>query len=79
MYHSIEGGLIITKDVKLLKKIAFIRNFGFKSPEAFETLGINGKNSEFHAAMGVVNLEFIGEIHEKRKYDIKRRIFYDMV
>ena len=67
LYHSIEGGLIITKDPDLLRKLAFMRNFGFNGPEAFEELGINGKNSEFHAAMGLSNLEYIKSIHEKRK------------
>src|SRR5690606_7770247 len=49
-------------------------------PEAFAELGINGKNSEFHAAMGLANLSHIGSIHNKRKelterYDQKLRKF----
>lgn len=67
LYHSGEGGLVVTKDKEILKKLAFIRNFGFNGPEAFETLGINGKNSEFHAAMGLANFKYIHEIHNKRK------------
>jgi len=67
LYHSIEGGLIITKNPDLLKKMAFMRNFGFHGPEAFAELGINGKNSEFHAAMGLANLKFIEQILTRRK------------
>lgn len=67
LYHSIEGGLIVTKNPDLLKKLAYIRNFGFDGPERFAELGINGKNSEFHAAMGLVNLKYIDSIIEKRK------------
>ncbi|MDO4763881.1 MAG: DegT/DnrJ/EryC1/StrS family aminotransferase [Flavobacteriaceae bacterium] len=67
LYHSVEGGLVVTKDADMLKKLAFIRNFGFDGPESFAELGINGKNSEFHAAMGLANLQFIDEIREKRK------------
>lgn len=67
LFHSIEGGLIFTKDPVLLKKLAYMRNFGFEGPETFIELGINGKNSEFHAAMGLINLKYIDEIHEKRK------------
>jgi len=67
LYHSGEGGLLITKDPALLKKLAYIRNFGFDGPEAFSELGINGKNSEFHAAMGLANLPYIEANHEKRK------------
>ncbi|WP_028120939.1 DegT/DnrJ/EryC1/StrS family aminotransferase [Epilithonimonas tenax] len=67
LYHSTEGGLIFTKDANLLKKLAYIRNFGFDGPESFAELGLNGKNSEFHAAMGLANLKYIDSIHRKRK------------
>ncbi|ANF50405.1 aminotransferase DegT [Chryseobacterium glaciei] len=67
LYHSIEGGLIITKDSELLKKLSFIRNFGISGFDSFSELGINGKNSEFHAAMGLTNLKYISKIHDKRK------------
>lgn len=78
LYHSVEGGLIITKDASLLKKLAHMRNFGFSGPESFSELGINGKNSEFHAAMGLANLKYVEQISRKRKelterYDEKLR------
>lgn len=72
LYHSVEGGLVITKNPDLLKKIAYMRNFGFNGPEAFAELGINGKNSEFHAAMGLANLPFINQILSKRQLLSKR-------
>ncbi|MCQ9636428.1 DegT/DnrJ/EryC1/StrS family aminotransferase [Chryseobacterium sp. WG23] len=67
LYHSIEGGLVITQNADLLKKLASIRNFGISGYDSFSELGINGKNSEFHAAMGLANLKYISDIHEKRK------------
>ena len=67
LYHSIEGGLIFSKEAKVFQKLRSIRNFGFAGPETFDELGINGKNSEFHAAMGLVNLKYIKEICQKRK------------
>ena len=67
LYHSIEGGLVITKCPDLLKKLASIRNFGIAGFDSFDELGINGKNSEFHAAMGLVNLNYIKAIHHRRK------------
>lgn len=67
LYHSVEGGLLITKKPAMLKKLAYMRNFGFNGPEAFAELGINGKNSEFHAAMGLANLKYLEDIHNKRK------------
>lgn len=67
LYHSIEGGLLVTQNADLLKRLSCIRNFGFNSTITFNELGINGKNSEFHAAMGLVNLKYINHILEKRK------------
>ncbi len=67
LYHSVEGGLVVTKDAALLKRLAYMRNFGFDGPESFADLGINGKNSEYHAAMGLANLKYLEMIHNKRK------------
>lgn len=67
LYHTIEGGAVFTNNPDLLKKMAFMRNFGHNGPEDFAEVGINGKNSEFHAAMGLVNLKYVNEILESRK------------
>ncbi len=67
LFHTIEGGAIITRSADLLKKTAYMRNFGHNGPMDFAELGINGKNSEFHAAMGLVNLKHIESILEKRR------------
>jgi dTDP-4-amino-4,6-dideoxygalactose transaminase len=72
LYHSIEGGLVVTQDAHLLKRLAHIRNFGFNGPETFTELGINAKNSEFHAAMGLLNLKYINDINQKRKEIVER-------
>lgn len=66
LYHSTEGGLVITKNPALLKKVALMRNFGISDFNQFGELGINGKNSEFHAAMGLANLKYIDSIIKKR-------------
>lgn len=67
LYHSIEGGLVVTKDPDLLKKMACMRNFGISGFDSFAELGVNAKNSEFHAAMGLVNLNYVDEIIKKRR------------
>jgi len=67
LYHSGEGGLIACNDEKVSKKMKFMRNFGISGFDSFATLGINGKNSEFHAAMGLANILHIPEIHERRR------------
>lgn len=67
LFHTVEGGAIFTKDPKLLKRLARMRNFGHSGIAEFDGIGINGKNSEFHAAMGLVNLPYAGQIIAKRK------------
>ena len=72
IFHTIEGGAVFTQDPELLKKMAFMRNFGHNGPEHFADIGINGKNSEFHAAMGLVNLRYISKIAENRRLQYDR-------
>ena len=68
LFHTIEGGAVITPDAELTKKMVLLRNFGHSGPENFDGVGINAKNSEFHALMGVINLRYITEIMSKRKH-----------
>jgi dTDP-4-amino-4,6-dideoxygalactose transaminase len=67
LFHTIEGGAVVTNSAELTKKMAYLRNFGHNGPEKFELAGVNGKNSEFHAAMGLCNLEYIDDILKNRK------------
>ena len=80
LFHTVEGGFIASKDPHLLKDMAYLRNFGHDGPEKFYSLGINGKNSEFHAAMGLTNLKYLDDIVNHRKklserYDLKLKTF----
>lgn len=68
IFHTIEGGAVISKHPELLKKMSLLRNFGHDGPNKFGDVGINGKNSEFHAAMGLCNLNHIEDILETRKH-----------
>jgi dTDP-4-amino-4,6-dideoxygalactose transaminase len=67
LMHSVEGGLVITKDPELLKRMSYMRNFGHDGSEKYNGIGINGKNSEFHAAMGICVLDDVDYILDKRK------------
>jgi len=71
LFHTIEGGAVFTKSPDLLKKMAYLRNFGHDGPENFALAGINGKNSEFHAAMGLCNLEYIDSILSSAKASVE--------
>lgn len=67
LYHTVEGGAVFTNDKKILKVMSYMRNFGHETYETYSGVGINGKNSEFHAAMGLVNLKYADSILENRK------------
>lgn len=66
IFHSVEGGLLVAKSPLLLDRLEKIRNFGISGFNTFSVLGINGKNSEFHAAMGLANLKYVDQIKQKR-------------
>jgi dTDP-4-amino-4,6-dideoxygalactose transaminase len=66
IFHTVEGGCIIVKDDALAEKIKLIRSFGHVGDDYF-AVGINGKNSEFHAAMGLANLPYLDAIMASRK------------
>ncbi|MBX2955397.1 MAG: DegT/DnrJ/EryC1/StrS family aminotransferase [Cyclobacteriaceae bacterium] len=76
LFHTIEGGGVVTNSAELLKRMAYMRNFGHDGPEKFAEVGINGKNSEYHAAMGLVNLSHIDAIRSARKIQSE---YYDKV
>lgn len=67
LYHTVEGGAVVTTSPELTYRLSKLRNFGFKTSESFDGIGINGKNSEFHAAMGLCNLKHVDDILETRK------------
>ncbi len=69
LFHTIEGGAVVSKDPEIIRKLSLLRNFGHDGFYKFTGLGINGKNSEMHAAMGLCNLNHIEKILEKRKND----------
>lgn len=67
LFHTIEGGAVFSPDSQLSEQMGLLRNFGHTSPVTFGSIGINAKNSEMHAAMGLCCMEHINEIITKRK------------
>jgi len=60
--NCFEGGAVVTNNDDLAEKMRLMRNFGFQGFDNVIYLGVNGKMSEVHAAMGLTNLEAIEEI-----------------
>ncbi|MGI4885529.1 MAG: DegT/DnrJ/EryC1/StrS family aminotransferase [Janthinobacterium lividum] len=52
LFHTGEGGAVIVHDAALSKKVNLLKSFGHVGDEHF-ILGINAKNSELHAALGL--------------------------
>jgi dTDP-4-amino-4,6-dideoxygalactose transaminase len=71
LFHTVEGGSVSTKDPELARRMSLMRNFGHSGPEKFDGIGINGKNSEFHAAMGLVNLNYVDSILKERRQAVE--------
>lgn len=74
LYNSIEGGCLTYNDENLVRKIYNLRNFGIRSEELVEEIGINGKMNEIQAAIGLLNLDLYKAEQEKRA---KVKAFYD--
>lgn len=66
IFHTIEGGALVTNNDEVASKISYMRNFGYNGPEDFFGVGINAKASEFQAAMGLAVFPYVKEIISKR-------------
>ena len=67
LFHTVEGGAIITNDDALAEKVRLMINFGISDPTKIDGIGINAKMNEFQAAMGLCILDDVDTIIEKRK------------
>lgn len=67
LFHTIEGGACIVKDKAVSDKLELIKRFGHHGDTHY-MLGVNAKQDEFNAAMGLVNFEHLKEIVAVRKH-----------
>lgn len=66
LFHTGEGGACIIKDKAISDKLELIKRFGHFGDEHI-CLGINAKQSEFHAALGLSVLPYISGLITQRK------------
>ncbi|MFJ4145491.1 DegT/DnrJ/EryC1/StrS family aminotransferase [Pseudomonas sp. NPDC089734] len=66
LFHTIEGGAIITNDDELARRAFLLCNFGIADVDKIDGIGINAKLNEFSAAMGLCILDSIEDILEER-------------
>jgi dTDP-4-amino-4,6-dideoxygalactose transaminase len=67
VFNTFEGGAIVCPDAKTKLHIDQLKNFGFVDEVTVVAPGINGKMSEFNAALGLLQLKRIDEALQKRK------------
>ncbi|HPZ18495.1 MAG TPA: DegT/DnrJ/EryC1/StrS family aminotransferase [Fervidobacterium sp.] len=80
VFHTIEGGALLSDNKELADKAKRLRNFGFDPNADIVDIGINAKMNEFQAAMGLLNLELVDEEIEKRKerYESYKELLRDI-
>jgi dTDP-4-amino-4,6-dideoxygalactose transaminase len=66
IFHTAEGGCIICHTDELYEKLSLLRSFGHRG-DTYYSKGINAKNSELHAAMGLSVLPYVGSLIQKHK------------
>jgi len=66
IFHTIEGGAIVFKHRKNYEKAKEMINFGIKLYSDIQSVGINAKMNEYQAAAGLVVLDDISNIIERR-------------
>ena len=58
-FSTFEGGAIVSPDAKTKRRIDHLKNFGFVDETTVVAPGINGKMSEFNAALGLLQLGYV--------------------
>ncbi|MEB7575335.1 DegT/DnrJ/EryC1/StrS family aminotransferase [Citrobacter portucalensis] len=66
VFHTIEGGAIVFKTKAHFEEAKRLINFGIELDKGIQSVGINAKLNEYQAAAGLVLMDNIGEIIDKR-------------
>jgi dTDP-4-amino-4,6-dideoxygalactose transaminase len=66
VFNTFEGGGIICPDAKTKSRIDHLKNFGFVDETTVIAPGINGKMSEFNAALGLLQLKYVDQAIARR-------------
>lgn len=67
VFNTFEGGAIVCPDAKTKVRIDHLKNFGHVGEVTVVAPGINGKMSEFNAALGLLQLKYIDQALARRK------------
>ncbi len=67
VFNTFEGGAIICPDMSTKRKIDSLKNFGITDETNVQSVGMNAKMSEVNAAFGLLQLNYLGEVLDRRK------------
>jgi len=67
VFNTFEGGAIVCPDAKTKVRIDQLKNFGHVGEVTVVAPGINGKMSEFNAALGLLQLQYIDQALARRR------------
>ncbi|MCH4880464.1 DegT/DnrJ/EryC1/StrS family aminotransferase [Pseudomonas sp. TMW22090] len=67
VFNTFEGGAIVCPDAKTKQRINNLKNFGIVDEVTVVAPGINGKMSEINAALGLLQLQHIDHVMNRRR------------
>lgn len=79
VFNTFEGGAIVCHSAEMKQRIDRLKNFGIVNESTIDDISLNGKLSEVHAALGLLQLKNIdGTLAARQKVDhIYRSSFID--
>ena len=66
VFNTFEGGAIVCPDAKTKQRIDHLKNFGFVDETTVVAPGINAKMSEINAAFGLLQLQHMPHVMQRR-------------
>jgi dTDP-4-amino-4,6-dideoxygalactose transaminase len=66
VFNTFEGGAIVCPDAKTKQRIDHLKNFGFVNETTVVAPGINAKMSEINAAFGLLQLQHMPHVLQRR-------------
>jgi dTDP-4-amino-4,6-dideoxygalactose transaminase len=67
VFNTFEGGAIVCPDARTKQHVDHLKNFGFVNETTVVAPGINGKMSEFNAALGLLQLAHLDAALDRRR------------
>lgn len=67
VFNTFEGGAIVCHSAEMKQRIERLKNFGIVNETTIDDVSLNGKLSEVHAALGLLQLKSIDKTLQARK------------